>query len=259
MAYTTVDGLRMYYEEHGRSDGPPLVLLHGFTMIGDFWAKQLVAFGARYRLIVPDLRGHGRTDNPGGRAAMNHRQFAADIVGLCQNLALERTAFCGESAGAMLQLSLALLAPRLAAACILAGGTHYVPDSVRALQDQLTPANMDPEWARRVRAEHTQTAEHARTVMEAFHDLGAHQHADDYPEADELTSIDVPVLIVQGDRDGFFPVEVPLSLYRLLPNAELCVLPNTNHEPPNERPEWFNAIAVDFLDRRYRDQPDPPR
>ena len=61
----TIDGMRMYYEEHGTPDGPPLVLLHGFTGTGDFWSNQLTAFGAHYRLLVPDLRGHGRTDNPG--------------------------------------------------------------------------------------------------------------------------------------------------------------------------------------------------
>src|SRR5688500_3745461 len=101
----------MYYEEHGKADGPTLVLHHGFIQTGASWTHQLAAFGAHYRLLVPDLRGHGRTDNPGGADAMNHRQFARDIIALCRDLGVERAAFCGESTGAMLQLTLALEAP----------------------------------------------------------------------------------------------------------------------------------------------------
>jgi pimeloyl-ACP methyl ester carboxylesterase len=68
---------------------------------------------------------------------------------------------------------------------------------------------------------------------------------------EELRRIGVPVLLVHGDRDHLFPVEKPMELYRLLPNAELCVLPNTDHFAPEQRPDWFNAITLDFLARRY--------
>ena len=49
----------------------------------------MALFGERYRLLVPDLRGHGQTDNPGGRAAMNHRQFGRDVAGFCRALGIE--------------------------------------------------------------------------------------------------------------------------------------------------------------------------
>ena len=67
-----------------------------------------------------------------------------------------------------------------------------------------------------------------------------------------MRGIAAPTLIVHGDRDWFFPVAVPAELYRRLPDAELCILPNTGHAPPVERPEWFNAITLDFLGRRAR-------
>src|SRR6266540_3607452 len=149
MSFVTLDGMRMYYEEHGTPDSPPLVLLHGFIQTGAFWANQLAAFGAHYRLLVPDLRGHGRI------------------------------------------------------------------------------------------------------VTEAWIGLHAHAHTEDFPEAEELWGIRAPVLIAHGDRDDLFPIEIPTSLYRLLPDAELCLLPNTKHAPPAEHPDWFNAITLDFLARRY--------
>jgi len=60
----------------------------------------------------------------------------------------------------------------------------------------------------------------------------------------------VPTLIVHGDRDRYFPVAIPVELYGLLPDAELCILPNTGHFPQADRPEWFNDIVLDFLARR---------
>jgi pimeloyl-ACP methyl ester carboxylesterase len=77
---------------------------------------------------------------------------------------------------------------------------------------------------------------------------------EDFPDPGELQGITTPVLLIHGDRDDLFPVEMPQELYRLLPNAELCILPNTNHVPPEEHPGWFNEITLDFLARHYPDQ-----
>lgn len=59
------------------------------------------------------------------------------------------------------------------------------------------------------------------------------------------------------ERAFFFPVSVPADLYRPLPDAEPCILPNTGHVPPAERPAWFNAIVLDFLARRGHEAPGP--
>lgn len=252
MTFVMIDDMRMYYTEHGNPDNPPLLLLHGFTSNGDFWASQLPAFGARYRLIIPDLRGHGRTDNPGGAVLMNHRQFARDIIALCRALKIGRAAFCGESTGAMLQLSLARFAPALAAALILAGGTHYFGENVIAFHRQLSPETIDEKWRAYLQTAHTALGpDHWRSVIMAFHDLHAHARTEDFPDPDELRGIMLPALIVHGDHDPFFPLEMPLELYRLLPNAEFCVLPNTGHAPPEEHPGWFNDITLDYLSRHY--------
>jgi pimeloyl-ACP methyl ester carboxylesterase len=250
MPYAAVNGLTMYYEEGGRPGGPPLVLLHGFTAAADMWAGQLADFGARYRLIIPELRGHGRTNNPGGLAAMNHRQFARDVAALCRALAIEQAVFCGESTGAMLQLTLGLEAPELVRAHVLSGGAYFYNDKLRAWMGRQDPADIigDLDDARQ---RHTALGiDHCFIVAEAFCALGAHAHGDDFPEPEELRAISAPVLIIHGDQDFFFPVEEPAELFRLLPNAELCILPSTGHVPPVERPAWFNAIVLDFLARR---------
>jgi len=252
MPYLAVNGLKMYYEEHGAANGRPLVLLHGFTSDGDFWRQQIEPIGAHFRLIVPDWRGHGRTDNPGGPAQMNHHQFAHDAIALCNELSLVRPSFCGESSGAMKLLWLGVEAPDLPQALILAGGSHFYSDDLRAWWRGQTPESVTSKEGRvRLQSSHKALgSEHWRTVVAAWIALGEHTHTDDFPEKEALRDIRTPTLIVHGDRDHFFPVEVPLELFHLLPNAELCILPQTGHMPPDEHPEWFNPIVLDFLARR---------
>lgn len=252
MPYVTVNDLRMYYEGQGRADGTPLVFLHGFQQTGAMWRQQLPAFAPDYWLLLPDLRGHGRTDNPAGLPAMNHRQFARDIIGFCDAVGAAQAIFCGESTGAMLLLSLALMAPERVRALVLAGGTYFYGEEIRAWWRTQTPETLirDQDVAR---ARHTALgSEHWREVAAAFIALGTHAHDEDFPEAEELRAITAPTLIIHGDRDFFFPVAIPTGLYGLLPDAELCILPRTGHVPPVERPDWFNAIVRDFLARRVR-------
>ena len=209
----------------------------GFAATGGLWQPYFEAFGARYRLLVPDGRGHGRTANPGGLAAMNHRQFARDLIAFCRALGVERAAFCGASSGAMLLLTLGLEAPDLVAALVLAGGTYYFSKELRAIL-----AGMTPEAFLRQAQPGAAAGGHAapgpegwRTVAESFGALGGHAHGEDFPEQEELRSIAAPTLIVHGDRDPLFPIAVPTALYGSspMPNSASCRIPAT--------PQWRGA------------------
>ena len=99
MPYVALEDAQLYYEEHGAGD--PLVLAHGFTGTGEAsWTSSLPALAERYRVIAPDLRGHGlSTGAPETRHP--HARFAADPVALLDHLDLERAHFVGHSAGAL--------------------------------------------------------------------------------------------------------------------------------------------------------------
>ena len=117
---------------------------------------------------------------------------------------------------------------------------------------RVSPETINDEWRTHVQTTHTALGtDHWRSVIMAFHNLHTHDRNEDFPNSAELQGIMSPVLIIHGDRDELFPVEMPQELYRLLPNAEFCVLPNTGHMPPEEHPGWFNVIALDFLARHY--------
>ena len=78
----SVNGFQMYYEIHG--EGEPLVLLHGFFGSGEFWQPLVADLAKDYRLVIPDLRKHGRSTDPGGM--FTHRQAAKDVFGLLDQL-----------------------------------------------------------------------------------------------------------------------------------------------------------------------------
>ena len=249
MPFAQVQTLAMYYEERGSSTGVPLVLLHNFTATGaTAWSDLYSAFGA-YRLIVPDWRGHGRTANPDGPPAMNHRQYARDIAGLIRTLNLSMPVLCGLSSGAMMLLSALVDDSGLGQAAILAGGTHYIPESTKAWMRAQAPESLPPSRVQQMQSMHNQDSDHWLRVQKAFVASADRDTSADYPSREEMARISLPTLIIHGDRDPLFPVEIPMEQYSLLPNSELCILPNTTHLVQRSSPQLFVAAALGFMNR----------
>src|SRR5438552_4909039 len=111
MSILRIDDVELHYEVHGQ--GAPLFLLHGFFGAGVDWAPFLAGFAPGHQLVVPDLRGHGRSvylsGNPPGR--FTHRRCAEDVLALADALGLERFSAVGLSAGGNAMLHVATLAP----------------------------------------------------------------------------------------------------------------------------------------------------
>ena len=102
--YTTqVNGIQMYYQVVGQ--GSPLVLLHGFTGSSQRWEPFFADFAKHYRLIVPDLRGHGRSTNPTNK--FTHRQSARDVFALLNKLEISQFKAMGTSTGGMTLIHMA--------------------------------------------------------------------------------------------------------------------------------------------------------
>src|SRR6202158_5409601 len=107
-----VNGMRLHYERHAA--GEPLVLLHGFTGAGSDWAPFVDQLSSEHELIVPDLRGHGRSTNPSGE--YTHRQSARDIFALLDRLGIANCQGIGVSGGAEALLDMATPPPSPVAA-----------------------------------------------------------------------------------------------------------------------------------------------
>jgi pimeloyl-ACP methyl ester carboxylesterase len=208
--------------------GVPLVLLDGFTGSGVVGRLVFAEPLAGHRIIAPDLPGHGRSPNP--RNDFKFAHVARDVFALLDHLGIDRIKAIGMSAGANTLLHMATQQPDRITAFVHVSGTPRFPDQARAIMKTMTEESRSPaEW----------------TTMRERHQLGDDQiralwrytreFADDRDDmnftAASLSKITARTLIVHGDRDPFYPVELAVELFRSIPNAELCVVPNGGHGP----------------------------
>ena len=114
------NGISIYYESHGHGD--PLLLLHAGSLTGDMWQPYLAGFAERYRVITPDMPGHGRSGNPTG--AMSYRQLADDTVAFIQALDLREPLIAGFSDGGQVALEIGMRHPTLPKS-IAMGGVYF--------------------------------------------------------------------------------------------------------------------------------------
>jgi pimeloyl-ACP methyl ester carboxylesterase len=131
----------MYYEVEGAGD--PLLLLHGFGGCGQQWEPFAARLAERYRLIIPDLRGHGHSTNPGG--TFTHGQAAGDVLALLDTLAVGRFKAMGISTGGMTLLHIATRDRERIDAMVLIGSTPYFPEEARIIMRGANPDEIPPD------------------------------------------------------------------------------------------------------------------
>lgn len=220
MSHTAiVNGLNLFYRDSG--EGEPLLLLHGFTGSGADWQHVFATPPPGYRIIAPDLRGHGQSTNPS--RVFKFADVARDIFALLDHLGIDRVKAIGMSAGANTLLHMTTQQPQRVSAMVHVSGTPRFPEQARAIMRSTTEEMMPNAELRRY----------------------AHAFADDHEDmnfdATSLACITARTLIVHGDRDPLYPVELAVELLRAIPNSALDVVPNGGHGP------IFGAQAAPFV------------
>lgn len=238
-----VNNLQMYYEVHG--DGEPLVLLHGGGGVGANWELIFKDPPSGYRLIIPDLRGHGRTANPS--PGFTFRQLAQDVFGLLDRLGIERFKAIGLSLGAKTLLHIATQQPGRVEAMVLVSAAPYFPEQARSAMRQLIAENRsEAEW-RQMREWHKHGDEQIRELWRQMNAL-----KDSYDDMNftppYLSTITARTLIVHGDRDPLYPVNLAMEMYAAIPRSYLWIVPNGGHGPIfGEMAGRFVETALAFL------------
>ncbi len=234
----SINGTQIYYEVRG--DGPPLLLLHYFGGCGQAWQPHVERLAKHYRLIIPDMRGHGRSTNPSNQ--FTHRQSALDMFALLDQLGIQRCKAMGMSSGGMTLIHMATQQPKRVEDMVLIGATTYFPAQARGIMrrsvpDSLTTAERE-EWGQCSALGEAQT----REVLGQFHRMKDSYDDMNFTEP-YLATITARTLIVHGDRDEFFPVDIPVQMYGAIPRSYLWIIPNGGHIPV------FGKAAAIFQDK----------
>jgi pimeloyl-ACP methyl ester carboxylesterase len=230
---------RIYYEIEG--EGPSVLLVHGGTGTSEYdWELQRDQLSEDYRLVLMDMRGHGRSNDP--EWLLGIEQIGKDVVQLVDELGERPAAIIAFSVGASAVMRLLALEPDLTDAFVTIGPSPSPkPERVTQIDEGPWPQELielrhehgDVDHWRRLRS---------RLVRSVWRDPAPMTD-------DELARIAMPTLVVAGDRDSIEPVETAVRICRALPRGELLVLPGAGHFAHRDRPEEFNAVVERFLAR----------
>jgi pimeloyl-ACP methyl ester carboxylesterase len=249
MPIAQVRDLRLYYEIHG--EGEPLVLLNGaLDTIESDWGRHLPAFGARYRVLAYDHRGHGRSDNPPARFA-GYAELADDLAALLDALGVARARFCGFSDGGMTLITFALRHPERIHSLILAGAQYTNDARTLGLLDKMTPeriAERQPAWAASLAQLHD-THHQPGYWRDLLRQMLPFWRVEPNYSLDQIAQIAAPTLLIAGERDSFGHIDQQVAMRRAIPRSELCIAPVAGHFVMNDQPELFQLAALDFLKR----------
>jgi pimeloyl-ACP methyl ester carboxylesterase len=231
-----LNGVHTWYDERGT--GEPVVLMHGGLTDSRDFTGNLDALADRFRLLMPERRGHGHTpDVPG--------PFAADALADDTAAFIEKTAdgpvrLVGYSAGAVVALRTAVRRPELVERLVLISG-GFDPDGMilRPSLDAPPPQQLVEAYAE----VSPDGADHfgeviAKVVRSVEEDLPL--------SPEDLKAVTCPALVVTAD-DDLVTLEHTLAMYRALPAGQLAVVPGTSHLLLHEKPEQCTRLVAEFL------------
>jgi len=257
MTYVRANGLEVFYELHGQ--GEPILLLHGFGGTGHSdWRHQIPGLSRRFRLIVPDLRGHGRTGHPEMITGPEFFDTAtADMVELVTSLDLGPVHVCGFSMGASISTSIYFWDPSLVLSLVLVSGAARVnrdiaPRLFKLWEGLEEPESIEAGWARVLA--HLHGEDKWRVLLRNYSAavLARVENDEDILQG-RAGEIACPALVIQGTEDSVSPRLLSEELHAGIPDSEL-VLFQSDHWVPGLRPDEFNAAVLDFLTRRFPPQ-----
>jgi pimeloyl-ACP methyl ester carboxylesterase len=242
MTIAPVNGLQLYYEEHG--SGHPLVLLHGGLHTIDLSFGALIPLlAASHRVIAVELQGHGRTADIDREPT--YPDLAADVVGLLDHLGVERADVFGFSLGGLVAVELGLRHPNRVGRLVLAAA-QYRPDGYHDLSDPASVRMPTPAEFAEMEQEYRRVAP-VPDHWEAFAaKLNGVVHTAPGWSADDMRRIAAPVLLVIGDTD-FVRIEHAAEMLELIPDAQLAVLPRTRHTELMLRTDVLAPLVEGFL------------
>jgi 3-oxoadipate enol-lactonase len=260
MPFVTRDGAKIYWEEAGA--GAPLLMIMGLGATLDWWSRLTPALSARFRTILLDNRGVGRSDVPPGPYSIPG--MAADAAAVLDAAGVSAANVFGASMGGMIAQEFALQYPErtrsLILGCTACGARDAVPAKREVVEALNARKTMTREAAMRAMVPYIFDASTSRELIEEdlamrlratvpnegyFAQLqGIRAWGGTFPR---LGTLDVPTLVIHGESDELVPPENGRILARAIPNARLVMLPNASHIFYTDQPAAAQEAILSFL------------
>jgi pimeloyl-ACP methyl ester carboxylesterase len=249
MPWVIIENNRYHYAVSRRAPekGPAAVCLHGSGADGIVWSYQLSRLSRQYRIIVPDLPGHGRS---GGQPLNSAHAYAAWLEDFCRVLDLPSFFLLGHSFGGAIAQEYVRCQPHRVRGMVLAGtGTHFM---LSHTYRDLCERGMPPGDGSDI---YEMLPEHFKKGYKLLRSQSSGSlHADlfaaaQFDSSDWVESISVPALVIWGSRDKITPRELPEELAGKLPAARLHIINGAGHVVMIDARNEFNRAVADFIEQ----------
>ena len=246
----------LHFQQLGDAAAEPLLLLHSGAMTAAEWEPQQDLLAKNFRLILPDLPGHGRSLLNANAKRLAIADMGQALLALMDELTISQTHVVGSSMGGAIALWLTVNYPQRIKKLVLFR-IGYGKDQQTY---QGTRSMADPDYWRSVGLERWLSRQHEPQggpdawqrvigrVMEAMQP----EKTDHNYSLEALRSIAHPTLIIAGDRDPLVPIEHALEMHQAIPDSGLWLLPYTTHITATNtwRSESFAIEVSRFLQGR---------
>jgi pimeloyl-ACP methyl ester carboxylesterase len=243
------DGVSLYYEVHG--EGPVVLLTHGYSATSQMWQGQIGPLAKAHKLVIWDMRGHGRTDSPDDVSLYSEPKTVADMAALLDHVGADKAIVGGLSLGGYMSLAFHRVHPeRTRALLIIDTGPGYKNDEARAgwnanaikraeklEAEGLAALGGSPEVRQ---AQHTS----AKGLANAARGMLTQRDA---AVISSLPEVKVPSIVIVGANDTPFLAASDYMAAKI-PGCAKAVIPDAGHAANIDQPEAFNRALMDFVD-----------
>jgi pimeloyl-ACP methyl ester carboxylesterase len=233
-----VNGIKIWYAEFGH--GKPVILLHGGLANANYWGKLVAALAPRYRVIVMDSRGHGRSSRD--ERPYGYNLMTSDVVGLMDFLKIGKAALIGWSDGAIIGLDIAMHHPERLSK-LFAFAANSDPSAVKDVEK-------DPVFGAfiaRARTEYEKLSPTPKEYDSFLKQITKMWESEPHWTVADLAAIKVPTWIVDADHDEAIKRDNTLFMADNIPGSGLLIQPEVSHFSFLQDPQQFNADVLHFL------------
>lgn len=232
--FMDVNGIKLYYEVYG--EGEPVLMLHGNGQSISAFMNQKDTFAKKYKVILVDCRERGKSTYDKTKELTFDVQ-TEDLKQFLDKLNIRKVKILGWSDGGILALSMAMKHPQLVDK-IACSGANIFPEGqkdeeVKYLREAVERLSKDNK-------------DHKNDVPLDLINLDLK-----YPNwtFEDLKKIECPSLIIAGDKD-IIKIEHTVKMAESIPKGQLAIIPNASHFVPEEKPELFNELVIDFFENK---------